>query len=772
MSDLRAPERRKRGVTTPAAAGAPRRLWPRLRAAVAAAWREEARFGHGFLWLPIAMASGAVLWFTFDRDLSVWLIAPLIVLAGLLVVVWQERPALRYVSLLICGMLIGMAAASVETARHDTTLMDSAVTTRLSGTVLARDLDHRGRWRYTIALDDTWDPQIRRPPETVRLLARSRHQPIAIGEGIAGLARLQPPSGPALPGSYDFAFNAYFNGLGAFGYFYGAPEQRPVTAERAARETLSLHLARLREWISHRVRAALPGDAGAFAAALTVADRRAMSPEAVEALRASGLAHVLAISGLHMALVAGTVFIAVRMGLSLFPRLAQAYPVKKWAAIAALGVATAYLLISGGSVSTQRAWLMLAIMLTAVLFDRPALTLRNVALAAIVILLLTPSAVLGPGFQMSFAATAALVAVYGWWRRRARPTDGTGRPTGGGFARLLVLFFVGLGVTSLVAGLATAPFATYHFHRVAAFGLIANLAAMPVVTFVVMPAGLLSVMAMSFGLEHWPLQVMGVGLDVVLAIARTVQGLGGHVVSGRMPDGVFLALTLGLLVLVLARSRLRVFGLPIIALALLSAAMLPGRGEPDLIISEDGRLVALVGSDWLATNRSRPSTFLFQQWQRALRRGAHVPPENQDADAVIRWVFDTRDVPGRLVFLCRKDVFCLGTTESGRRVAIVEDLALIGAACDRADIVITSRPIRMSACRSGAMLVTGRMLRQTGAVELYATEEENRLAVLTAIGDATRPWTAHRSYDWRTGQFLVDRPDWAVRRTASPNVAP
>ena len=761
MSDQQTVGKQKGALAGRGRAAEKRRL--PLGSALVAALHTEVRFGHGFLWLPVAMAAGAALWFATERDIAFWLIVPFFAMAAISTMLARERPVPCYAGLLLCGVLIGMMAAAVETARHDTTVMDGAVTTRLSGTVIARDLDHRGRWRYTVALEDTWNPQIRRPPETVRLLSRSRHQPIAIGEGIAGLARLQPPSGPALPGSYDFAFNAYFNGLGAFGYFYGAPEHRPASAEHSLPEELSMMVSRLRERIAMRVRAQLPGDAGAFAAALTVADRRAMSPESVEALRASGLAHVLAISGLHMALVAGTVFLALRFGFSLFPGIAQAYPVKKWAAVAALVVATAYLMISGGSVSTQRAWLMLAIMLTAVMLDRPALTLRNVALAAIVIILLTPSAVLGPGFQMSFAATVALVAAYGWWRDSPRSSGARRPPAGTGFARMAMLFFLGLAVTSLVAGLATAPFAAYHFHRLAAFGLIANLAAMPIVTFLVMPAGLIAMIAMPFGLDHWPLQAMGLGLDAVLAIARTVEDLGGYAVVGRVPKAVFFALTVGLLLLVLLRSRLRAVGFVVIALALVLIVIAPGRDDPELIVSEDGNLVALIGADWLATNRSRPSEFVFRQWQTALRRPMHLPPERESADAPIRWIFDARDATGRPVFSCRRNTICLGTTPSGQRVAILDDLALIGAACDRADLVVTSRSIAMPACRSGAMLITGRMLRQTGAVELYASENENHFGAVTSIGKVERPWTVHRGYDWRTGLFTFDRPEWAVR---------
>ena len=389
--------------------------------AVAAAIREEDRYGHGFLWVPVGLAIGASIWFAAARELALWPVGLLFLAFAALFVFSAGHPARRFASLLVCALLAGLFAAAWETWRHSTILLDSGVATNIVGTVLTRDVDDQGRWRYTIVLEETRDPHIRRPPERVRILARGQHKPIRIGDRISGLARLQPPSGPVLPGTFDFGFNAYFRDLGAFGFFLGPP-QRVAAGEGAAAGTAwaspALWLAQLRETIAVRIRAALPGEAGAFASALAVADRRSMSANTVESLRASGLAHVLAISGLHMALVAGTVFVAMRFGFGLFPGFAQAFAVKKLAAVTALLVATFYLLISGASVSTQRAWLMLAIMLCAVLIDRPALTLRNVALAAICIILVTPSAVTGPGFQMSFAATAALVAAYSWWRRQ------------------------------------------------------------------------------------------------------------------------------------------------------------------------------------------------------------------------------------------------------------------------------------------------------------------------------------------------------------------
>ncbi len=727
-------------------------------ASVVSALQEEAKYGHGFLWVPVAMAAGAAFWFAAEQSFAIWPMVVLFLVSGLGAFFCRHRPFLRFTLVLICAGSAGISAAAFETWRHDTTLLDDSVTTRIFGTVVHRDIDARDRRRYTIVLEKTEDPTIRRPPERIRVLARNGHDPIEIGDRISGVARLQPPSGPALPGTFDFAFNAYFQGLGAYGFFYGAP-QRLETAGAAKDNSLlmgaRLQLARLRQAISHRIRTLLPGDAGAFAAALTVADRRAMSEEAVEALRASGLAHVLAISGLHMALVAGTVFVGVRILFGLFPVTAQSFPVKKLAAVVALLVATAYLFLSGASVSTQRAWLMLAIMLVAVLLDRPALTLRNVALAAICIIVLTPSAVVGPGFQMSFAATAALVAVYSAWRHRGGTLGVAGRSPGGA-SGLLLAFIAGLAITAVVAGLATAPFAAYHFHRIASLGLMANLLAMPIVTFLIMPFGLIALILMPVGIDHLPLQTMGFGLELVLAVAKAVESLGGMVVTGQVAEWMFLSLVAGLLLLILARSWLRLLGLPFVLTALMAPLLLPPSPEPEVLISEDGRLVSLVNTRSLATNRTRPSDFLLEQWQRALRRPTHLGPQPLTGE----WDFAGLDPAGQPLFFCRRGELCLARTASGRTVAVIDDLTLLGAACDRADVVITRRRIAMNACRSGALLVTGRMLRQTGAVAIYA-DKDGKPKITTAMAQVRRPWSVHRHYDWRTRSFIFETPSWA-----------
>lgn len=700
----------------------------------------ERDHGLGFLFLPVAMGLGAGLYFMAARDPPLPALAT--GFAGCLlamVITWRNNSgAVRTLGFAV-AMVAGALAAAYE-AGQGPVLLDSDVTTTITGVVQTREFDAEGRVRYLIRLSETEQPKIGRPPETIRLVARMAHPPAPVGGWITGRARLSAPSGPVLPGGYDFAFRAFVDGIGAHGFFYNAPRSlEPVAAESGLRDRISESLRRLRETISARIRSVLPGDPGGIAAALSVSDRRGISASTVEALRATGLAHILAISGLHMALAAGTLYVGLRLVLAGFPALTEALPVKKFAAVGALITATAYLLISGGSVPTQRAWLMLSVMLVAVLFDRPALTMRNVALAAIVIILISPSAVAGPGFQMSFAATAALIAAYAEISRR-KSMAGPAAPGAGlhqalpGWLAFAAKAFIGLAITSLVAGVATGLFSAHHFHRVAGGGLIANLIAMPLVTLVVMPMGLAALLLMPFGLDVMPLQIMGLGLEGVIAAANYVHGLGGDVLVGQIPVHATAMAGFGFVILVFLRTWLRLGGLALIALG--GALALPPLAppNPDLLISEDGRLVGLLGASQLATNAARPSRFVFRQWQTAFRGLAHTPPitekaavtDGQDPGLLLDpLIAAARDEPSR--FHCASRGVC-AAHHAGMILVAIDRADLIGAACDRADLAVVAIPVHMKACRSGARLITSRMLRQTGSMSLRA--------VPNAVGDA------------------------------------
>ncbi|MFK0165433.1 ComEC/Rec2 family competence protein [Rhizobium sp. NPDC090279] len=752
------------------------RILSRIRAGTLTLIEEEAAHGRAILLAPIYMGLGAIFWFKAGSDPP-----PQAILAGLLVLTGAyllRREAGRLLRhSLFAGMLLclGMALAQCESWRASTIMLDSAVTTTVTGQVERRESYDNGRWRYVVRVEATEKPTIRRSPERVTIFVRKQAEPFELGDRVQGRARLTPPAGPALPGLNDFAFSSYFNGIGANGFAYGTPKLLSPAGDNAADSPIDradIWLAGLRNSIGDRIRQTLPGDTGAFAAALVTDERRAISKDTTEALRIAGLTHIIAISGLNMALSAGIFYVGLRYLFSLFPGVVQAWPTKKFAAFGALVTVTAYYLISGFGVSAERAFIMMAIMLVAVLFDRPSLSLRNVALSAIVILVLSPSQVLGPSFQMSYAATLALVSGYSLWKRRRHRENILSRARLVSPLLFVSRFFGGVLSTSFIGGASTAIFSIEHFHRLATYGLAANLAAMPVVSFVVMPFGMAAMLLMPLGLDAPFWKVTGEGLELVIVIARTVAGWGGDITFGRQPAWLMPTFIVGFLVMSILRTRLRHLGLLLLLASVGVAAFGTGVPKPDLMISEDGVLVALRQDDILVTNRERPQAFIFEQWQKALAAAEHQPPtmlandsrlpqiskadrrrrlSGEEQNAVRKAMEEALDRTMQGSFVCQKGAWCMAMLDNGAILATVENAAYLPSACDTANIVVTPIRLRLDRCRSGATLITGATLRRTGSIEMALSAEEP--VVSAAFQDPQRPWTRHRTYDWRTDKF-------------------
>jgi ComEC/Rec2-related protein len=769
----------------------------RFHGAATTAFAREGGQGHLFYFVPVCLGLGAVFWFTLKPPPATPLLLFLLGMAALAVAAHPAGTVLRRLAVAAMLVLTGMVLAAAETERASTTILDSPVLSRVTGVVERREAGSSGEWRYIIRVVSTQEPVLKRPPERISLLARSRHTALRIGEPITGMARLSPPSGPALPGMNDFAFQSYFAGIGAVGFFLGAPQQASSTIAPPGNlwTRLEYSLFSLRDRISDRIHAVLPGDTGAFAASIITGERRSMSKEATDALRLSGLAHITAISGLNMALAAGIFFVGLRGFLSLMPVVALRYPVKKIAAAGALIAATAYVLISGYQVSALRAYLMTAIMLAAVLIDRPAISLRNLAVAATLILVAQPSAVMGPSFQMSFAATAALIAGYAGWRASPRtiwpaPTSASAK-----LAAFIAKFVGGILATSLIGGLSTAIFAVTHFHRLSAHGLEANLAAMPLISIVVMPAGFIAMLLMPVGLDAPFFWIMGHGLDLVLVVAHTVASWGDAVLVPRQPAWFSILAVVALLLVTLLHTWLRHAGTFLLAVALTAASLRPVDPPADLLISEDGRLVGFWpnGSNEgeasaLAINRSRPPAFLMDQWQPALGIATQRPPvlvttpvlpAPADWKSGKTWdLATTRRARQDLKALMRAanaDAFtcirgaCAAVVADNWKIMAVDHPELAGPACDIADIVILAARSRMTDCRSGARFISQTTLRASGAIEIsLADRGSGPNDVRSAFAGPPRPWTAHRLYDWRTGTSVPEHPELLAMPPRSP----
>jgi competence protein ComEC len=665
-------------------------------------------------WLAIAFGCGIAVYFAADREPAPW--APPLLLASTMIaaVLCRRRPVLFPVVLGIAAAAAGFSTASLKRAMVAHPVLSApAWNVDVAGFVEKREERERSD-RIVVRVDRISGSRLDEKLERVRVSVRKGTAP-AVGAFVEFKARLSPPLEPLRPGGYDFARDMYFHGLGASGFVLGhirttaAPHPPPPLLRYAT------IVDAMREAIDVRIRAVLPGDNGAIASALITGKRDAISAPVNDAMYVSGLAHVLSISGYHMAVVTGIVFFAVRAVFALMGAFANRHPIKKWAALVALAAAAFYLLLSGAEVATQRSFLMIAIVLVGVMIDRPTLTFRTLTVAALGVLLLAPESITHPSFQMSFAATLGIIAGYQHglpWMSRAGKSALAAKIALWGGREIL-----GLLIISLLAGAATIPYTAYHFHRVSPYGVIANLVAMPVVSVWVMPVGLLGLASMPFGLDGLCWTLMGYGIDWMVAIALWVNSFPGAV--GRVAafgSGPLLLCSAGLVVLCLLKTPLRLFGCVLIAVAVVLAVRTP---QPDVLVAGDGSAFAVRGADGrLSVIRLGNDVFTVREWLAA------------DADAR-----SPKD-PALSEGIRCDGVGCIGRLGNGSLVAIAKSPEAFEEDCRRAALVLSPGDAPPGCA---ATLVDRPVWRRSGALALYRTGDRFESASTRTPG-YERPW--------------------------------
>ncbi|WP_342707599.1 ComEC/Rec2 family competence protein [Alloyangia pacifica] len=559
----------------------------------------HAQRGHLFPWAPVFLGFGIGVYFSLPLEPPVrWLLLCGGGGAGLLLAAGRLPETAAPLALAGGLVLLGLALAGARAHAVAAPQLGFRYYGPIEGRVIGIDRSASDVPRLTLDRVVLSRVAPKRVPARVRVslhgdpALQARALRLAPGQRVALTGHLVPPGGPVEPGGFDFRRHAWFERIGAVGY-----SRTPVVLLEPAGGSRRIDRARMA--LSRHVQARLPGETGAFAAALMTGDRSAMGQGTLEALRQTNLAHLLAISGLHMGLLTGFVFGAVRVLLLLPRRSRHLWPGKKIAALTALAAASGYLALSGGNIATQRAFIMVAVMLGAVLADLRALSLRSVALAALLLLCLRPEAMLGPGFQMSFAATTALVCVFGALRgamslpRWARP-------------------LLAMVLSSAVASLATAPVSMAHFNLVSRYGLLANLLAVPAMGLLAMPMAVLSALLLPLGLDRWSLGVMALGLDWILGVARAVAELEGTVGLVVAPGPWVLPLfAAGSLILMLWQGAGRWSGLVPL---LLAGVLWIGTERPAMLVAESGALVGVMTAQGRALSRPVGDGFTAKVW--------------------------------------------------------------------------------------------------------------------------------------------------------------
>jgi len=507
--------------------------------------------------------------------------------------------------------------------------------------------------------------------------------------------------GPAVPGAFDSQFHSYFDGIGA----YATANAVPKIVRSGDPALPSRVIEGVRRAIAQRLDGVLAEPAAGVARAIINGDQSAVTDEARKVMSTAGLAHVLSISGLHLTLVAGGVYFVLRLLRAAGATTAMRLPAKRLAAIGGMSSAVLYYAISGGNVAALRSTIMILLVFGAIVAGRRALTMRNVAIAALLVIVSDPASVFRPSFQLSFAAVIALVGAYEGYRHK---------PGRGRVARL-VGYFADIAITSFVAGAATLLFSVYHFQQTSPLGVVGNLVSLPLVGFIMMPAALIGVLAMPLGLEWLPITIMGWSVDRMLDCAAMVASVSEHINSSPLLTPV--ALVIGLTTLAWFSFFKGWWRLLLPALTAPAVLLLALDQPPDVLVADTTQAVAIRGEQGLGLATGKDTSFAVTIWKDTYSEPIARMMENIACDSL----------------------GCIATGRGGFSVALIRDASAFGEDCQAADLVVT-RLYAPGFCRQETTVIDAGDLRRGGVFWLRWRGGDFELR--PAIADLNRPWRA------------------------------
>ena len=728
------------GVAQSARAG-----WRDPLLALAAALQAEADQRRFFLWSPVAAGAGAVAYFAADHEPTLWLCALLAAALGAL----SFRVRANRVALACClGAALffsGFVTAAWRSARLQAPVLDHTRIVELTGYVEAVDHRRTGA-RFLLRVVTASGLEAAQTPWRVRLTDR-RAPPMEAGAFIKLKARLTPPARAALPSGYDFARDAYFSGIGAVGSALGRIEIMEPPAPPGIWMSAMMSVDRARNALAARVDSAIGGAAGAVGAAMVTGKRDLLDEDTRQLIREAGIFHIITISGIQMTLVAGILFWSIRRALALIPTLALHYPIKKWAALGAIVGAVIYDILTGSRVGTERALFMTVIMMSAIAMDRQALTMRNLALAALCVIALEPEAILGASFQLSFAAVAALVAVYES-RIEARRADqladpfglSKGPPATGLFDRLVQWIAhepSHMLLATVCATSATASFMAYHFHELSPYVLIGNPLTLAIIEFFAVPGALIGTALYPLGLDAPVWMFVGLGIKLALWVAGFIAAAPGATIHlSAFAPWSMVVLSLAVLSTVIWRTTLlRMTAVPLLCLGLLGAA---SGQRYDVLVAPTGDAVAVRGADGaFVVAGPHANAFGVEQWLRADGDGR---PAKATALAGKGGMTATGGAQ------CDA-LGCVVALKIGGVLAIISDARAFAEDCGRASVIV-SRLAAPSWC-AAPLVIDRPKLEQSGAQALQFRGDRVEIVTARAMGE-DRPWspkvTARRVY--------------------------
>ena len=699
--------------------GLARRL-PGMRVALMermAAWMDAER-GRLPLWLPVFMGAGVAAYYALRFEPPLWwgCTAVGISLPGAVLL-----PRARLLLAPVAAVTLGFCSGQIATARApplETDLPSRAVW--ISGPVrAAEDLAEGRRIIIQPALLDGSDTPLVR---SVRIRLRNTDPtPVEAGDPVRIRALIRPPAPPSYPGAWDLQRDAFYAGLGASGYALGPV----IVGPGGAPSGLMRKIQWLRETIAARIFAVLPGAVGAVDVTLLTGDALAIPAADRDAFRDSGLAHLLAVAGLHIGIVMGWVLLVTRKGLALSERASLFWPTKAIAACVALAAGGAYMVITGMHVPIRRSFLMACLLTVAILAGRRPVSIRGLAVAGVVLMLLAPYELPGVSFQMSFSAVLALISGYEALRPWLR------RLHGGSWKRRFAGHLVALALTSALAGTASAPYGAYHFGHAQVYFVLANMVAVPVAALWVMPAGMIALLLMPLHLEWLALVPMGWETQLIIAIARGTSALPAATFGvPHIPLWGLCVFSLGLAWLGLWRTRIRLAGIVVMAAGLVSPVF---QHLPDLLLSSDARLIGVrIGSTLYVQQNQGGSRFTRDAWTQYWSAETVIAiPASPDANG---GEVTTADGAIRCI-----EGACLLRPYPDRRGALLARGALQPPFCGDASIIVSAEPARGLCRKPWPKLADRFTVWRDGSVAIWL-EPSGAILLTDREARGTRPW--------------------------------
>ncbi len=571
------------------------------------------------IWYAISFAFGAAFYYVIPYEIPTWIIVTYLeaILFLLLVYKNKETPfkVLTYLLLFVLGLCVAKSDALYRSKKIEHKLSEI---TYLNGEVKVIDYNRNNRQRIILTNVNNFDRELK---GDFKISLNQKLDWLKVGKCVELVAKLPSYFTPNPIGNYNNDRTNFYNGISKVGYSIGPVYEKDCKLEK---NKFSQIIYNIRESLKNKILTNTNKDAGAIINAITIGDKGAISETLYENYRTSGLAHFLSISGMHMSIIALLVFFITRI--LLLPFTKGQYDLRKPAAVISLIITFLYFLISGQSVSCIRAFIMTTLILLAILFNRRAISIRLWAFAVLVVVIITPAAVLTPGFLMSFSATLGLISYYE--KNTTKVNQWFDRKTI--FGKIMA-YTLGIFITDLIASLMTLPYSIYFFNQVAIYTTIGNMLAAPIIAFWIMPATLLFLITSPFSINKYSLSILEKGIDIVNDISNYVANLPGadlgYSISSSSEWGVFL-LTIGLLWLCIWQEKWRIWGIVFIFIGFLCIITYP---KPDFVFDKNGSTYAYrTSQNKLTMSPWHKNNFLERMWTKDNIKGKQIYPNNED----------------------------------------------------------------------------------------------------------------------------------------------